>query len=84
MPECSVHSPVGSSTLLSGAEFESQPLTFKVMCFKGVGKDREETCMPESSPSYSQRCVESTNPHWASVAYYGLNASSLWEKTRAL
>ncbi|CAH2217930.1 jg26956, partial [Pararge aegeria aegeria] len=26
---------------------------------------------PESSTSYPQRCVESTNPHWASVVYYG-------------
>ncbi|CAH2241602.1 jg3936 [Pararge aegeria aegeria] len=39
---------------------------------------------PESSPLCSQRCVESTNPHWASVVDYGLKPFSLWEDTCAL
>lgn len=29
----------------------------------GEGKYREETCMPQSSPRYSQRFVEPANPH---------------------
>ncbi|CAH2244587.1 jg11702 [Pararge aegeria aegeria] len=48
------------------------------------GKQREETCMPESSTYYSQSYVESTNPDWASVVDYGLNPFSLWEETLAL
>ncbi|CAH2241382.1 jg15581 [Pararge aegeria aegeria] len=69
-----------------GAEFESQhaPLTFlsymrfrplKITCFNGEGKHREETCMTKSSPLCSQRHVESTNPHWASIVDYGLSHS---------
>ncbi|CAH2235229.1 jg10481 [Pararge aegeria aegeria] len=47
--------------------------------FNGEGKRREETCMPDSSPllhnvlKCSQRRVEFTNPHCASVVDYNLN-----------
>ncbi|CAH2235521.1 jg19498 [Pararge aegeria aegeria] len=44
-----------------------------MLAYNGKGKHREETCTPESSPKCSQRCVESTSPHWARVVDYDLN-----------
>ncbi|CAH2245132.1 jg2387 [Pararge aegeria aegeria] len=56
--------------------------TQNITCFNAEGKHRAETCIPESSSYYSLRCVKSTNPHLASVVYYGTSSSVGWYQTR--
>ncbi|CAH2241131.1 jg11581 [Pararge aegeria aegeria] len=55
-----------------------------------VKEIQRETCVLENThwclnPHFATlRCVNSTNPHRASMVDYDLNSFSLWEETRAL
>ncbi|CAH2227297.1 jg12680 [Pararge aegeria aegeria] len=68
---------MSSAHLVGGGPTLRLPVRGRYSSTLRLGVYRKRGFMRRSGAE--ERCVESTNPHWASVVDYGLNPFSLWE-----